>query len=204
MASKLSPFFEKRCKVIPLDYYGNFKKKAVKSVVNVKTTHSIFEIVFELAIGIIGTVLNIVKDFSIIQSGIRQIIGFMITSFILIISIAYLSYCLNVYKMREVYFYYFIFSNLFLKPSTNKQQYKKYIFNFEITNENGSYSYFEKYVYKTLLIEKVPALQKDVEINVKDKKTTLIINGVKDEIKTFEEASMITSFNDFFHWSSKA
>ena len=195
---QIKRFFEKRYQKIPLTYYNDIKKQSSIHLIHNQHRSSTLEIVVELLIGVLGTVFNVIKDFNIIVPALHQIIAFLIISIVLIVSIAYLAYCVEVYKMRNVFCYYYIYSYLFLESSTNKNVKTEYLFNFAPNSEDGSLSVFENHIYELIKTNRIPAFKKDVEIIYNERATTVIIYGVEQYDYSLKQMTELKSFDDFF------
>ena len=192
-------FFEKRCQRISLTYYNNFKKQSVKFSFESHDSNSIAGIVAELLIGVIGTILNIVKDYSIVGPALQQIIVMTIVLILLTISLAYLFHCLKVYRMREVFYYYYIYSYLFLDSTTDKKVAASYLFNFSLKNNDNELSIFKDSIFNIIHQNKIPVFRKDIEIICEDDKTKVIFYGVDNYDKSLNESTKFTSFDEFLN-----
>lgn len=200
----IKKFFEKRFNRIPLSYYNDFKKQSTRYSFEKQSPYSIVAIVLELLVGIVGTVLNIIKDYSIIESAFEKMVTFMIIMVLLVVSVSYLVHCINAYKMREVFYYYYIYSYLFLESTTDKNTKVSYSFNFPVNNKNNELSVFKDLIFRIVRSNKIPAFRRDIEIVCEDDKTNVVFYGVDDYDATLDGAVNSNSFNEFFdHISHK-
>ena len=193
-------FFRRRNNLTSLEKYSYFKEQSVKSLIYKRSVSTITEIVVELILGVLGTILNIIKDYSIIAPVIKQITFLLIASILLVVSAAYLLYSLEAFKLKSVYYYYYLYSYLFLESTTNKSVKTTYVFDFSIAEENGSKHFFENFVYNTIQKENILAFKKDTVISQTNNGIILTIYGVREKSATLMAATKFSTFDDFFRW----
>lgn len=171
-------FFEKRVEM-PLNYYDTFRKESTRYSLIRNSNNSIVETIVEIGVGLLGTILNIIKEQDIILPALDRIIVFMVISIVLMVSIAFLVFITDVYRKKEVDFYYYIYSHLFLERVTDDKEQSSYSFCFSLKGDNESLNIFKEHIFDIIRKERILAFKKDIDFHFDQDRTTVIINGVK-------------------------
>ena len=101
--------------------YDDFKMRSSLVYLKEDKHVSFFEIVVELLLGIVGTVLNLLNVPDDIKPHVWGVISIVACGMILAFSAARLAFFSELQKFRKLNLYYYVYSYLFLKSVTNRE-----------------------------------------------------------------------------------